>query len=242
MGKVFIGSFLALVIFSSCWNIFGKKVRGNGTVITSNLDMSNMSYRSIDVSGSMDVYVKQDSVSSVKIETDENLIRYIVVRTEGDELKIYPKDNYNLRPSGAIKVFVSGPVFKDFEASGACDFYSENKISDPEKISLDLSGACNATMDLNAPEVSVDISGSGSAILKGETKNLEADGSGSSRFKCFDLKAENVEVDISGSGEAEVFASVKLDVEISGSGSVTYKGNAAVNQKISGSGSVKKVE
>ncbi|MCC7401284.1 MAG: DUF2807 domain-containing protein [Chitinophagaceae bacterium] len=240
MRKIFIGSLLALVVFSSCWNVFGKRVHGNGAITTQARDLSG--YNSIDVSGDIDVYVKQDSVSSVKIETDENLLGYIIITTEGNVLKIYPRNNYNLRPSGSIKVYVSGPEFKRFEASGACDYYSENKISNSESIDLDLSGSCDAKMELKAPSVSAEISGSGSVTLKGEAKELKVDGSGSSDFKCFDLMAENVNVDISGSGDAEVFASVKLNVDVSGAGTVKYKGNAAVNQRISGSGSVKKVD
>ncbi|MBS1621922.1 MAG: DUF2807 domain-containing protein [Bacteroidetes bacterium] len=240
MKRVFIISVFSLFVFSSCWNVFGKRVSGDGRI--SNQSRSVSGFNNLDVGGNFDVYVRQDSVSSVKIETDENLMQYIVVRTEGNTLKIYPRDNYNLRPTGAIKIYVTAPSFSDFEISGSCDLYSENKIAGKDEISLDLSGSCDAKMELNAPKVSADISGSGSVTLKGETKELKVDGSGSSHFKCFELMAENVEVDITGSGNAEVFASVKLDVEVSGSGSVKYKGNATVNQKVLGSGSVSKVQ
>lgn len=199
-------------------------------------------YNSIDVSGDIDVYVKEDSVQSVKIETDENLVDYIVTRTEGSTLKIYPRDNSNLRPTHSIKVYVSGNNFKRFEASGACDYYSENKITNTESITLDLSGSCDATMELNAPKITASVSGAGKLILKGETKDLSLDASGSGDFKCFDMKAENVNVDITGAGDAEVFASMKLDARVSGAGTVKYKGNAAVNENVSGAGSVKKVE
>lgn len=240
MKKTSVFLISAIIVCSSCWNLFGKKVRGDGAIISQTRNVAG--YNSIEVSGNFDVYVKQDSMSSVKIETDENLLSYIVTRTDGGTLKIYPKDNYNLKPTQTVKIYVSGPEFKSLEASGACDYYSENKIQNSEKISLDLSGSCDAKMELNAPSISAEISGSGSVTLSGETRELEIDGSGSSHFKCFDMKAEKVNVDISGSGKAEVFASVKLDVEISGSGSVKYKGNATVNQKVTGSGSVSKIE
>ena len=97
-------------------------------------------------------------------------------------------------------------------------------------------------IELDAPEVYADLSGACSVQLKGSTKNLRMEGSGSSDFKCMELLAENVEVDISGSGYAEVYASVKLDVDVSGAGDIKYKGNATVNQHVSGAGSVKKVE
>jgi hypothetical protein len=240
MKRLFVLSILSLVIFSSCRDVFGKRIRGNGTVKTENRPVTG--YNSIDVSGAIDVYVKQDSAQNIKVEADENLLEYIVVKEEGGVLKIYPKDNYNLRPSGTIKVYVAGPNFRRFEASGACDYYSENKITNTESIVLDLSGSCDAKMELNAPKITAGVTGAGKLTLKGETKELVVDGTGSSDFNCFELMAENVNVDITGAGDAEVYASVKLDVSVSGAGTVKYKGNAAVNQKVSGAGSVKKVE
>ncbi len=137
---------------------------------------------------------------------------------------------------------MSSPEFDRLEASGACDIFSDNKISATNELYIDLSGSCEATIELNAPKVIADLSGASDVNLRGETKEFVADGSGSTGIRCFDLMAENVRIDISGSGNAEVFASVKLDVDISGAGDVKYRGNASVTQHISGAGSVKKVD
>jgi hypothetical protein len=240
MKKILLLSLLALIVFSSCRQLFGKRIRGNGVIKTETRAVTG--YNSVDVSGAMDVYIKQDSVQSIKIETDENLLEYITVREEGGVLKIYPKDNSNLKPSGSIKVYVAGPDFRRLEASGACDYYTENKISNAESIAIDLSGSCDANLELNAPRITAEVTGAGKLTLKGEAKELEVEGTGSSHFKCMEMMAEDVKVNITGSGDAEVFASVKLDVKVSGSGSVRYKGNASVSQKVAGSGSVKKVD
>ena len=42
----------------------------------------------MDVGGNIDLYVKQDSNRSVRIEADENLMQYIEVKMEGDKLVI----------------------------------------------------------------------------------------------------------------------------------------------------------
>jgi len=170
------------------------------------------------------------------------LLPYIETREEGGTLYIDMKENFNLKPTGAIKVFVSGSGFRKFSASGACDLYTQNLVSNTESISIDLSGSCDAEMELNAPRVKAGLSGSGSIKLRGQTKDLELDGTGSTSLKCVDMMAENVNVDITGSGRAEVFASLKLDVEVAGSGSVKYKGSPSINQHVTGSGSVKKFE
>ena len=240
MKKIFLWLLLIIVTASSCHYMFAKRVRGNGTIKTETRTAGQ--FTAIDVSGSINVYAKQDSVSSIRIEADENLMEYIRVDNEGGTIRIHEEEGFNLRPTKEIRVYVSGPSFKRFEASGACDIYSENKITNTEAITISLSGACDVKMEVNAPKVSADLSGAGTIDLRGDTKELWIDGSGSTDVKCFEMMSENTHVEISGAGDAEVHASVKLDVHVSGAGSVRYKGNASVNQDVSGAGSVKKVE
>jgi len=147
-----------------------------------------------------------------------------------------------LIPSGDLKVYVSAPVFNNIDASGACDIIGQTKISNPEDLSLHVSGAGDIQMEVDAPKLKAEVSGSGSINLKGQTKDVDLDLTGAGHAHCYELLAENTKVEISGAGSAEVYASVKLDAEVSGAGSVSYKGNASdVNQHVSGAGSVKRV-
>lgn len=240
MKKVVLYSILAFLVFSSCRQIFGKRIRGNGNVKTEARTAG--SFTNINVSGNIDIYVRQDSVSSIKVEADENLLEYIVVDNNDGTLEIHPRSGYNLRPRKTIKVYVGNNTFRKFNASGACDIFTENRISVDGTIDINLSGASDVKMDIKAPKIEADLSGAGNINLRGETKDFVVSGSGSTDIRCFDLLSENTEIKLSGAGNAEVFASVKLDVHVSGAADVKYKGNAAVSQKISGAGSVKKVE
>ncbi len=240
MKRTVFFSFFSILLFSSCHHFLGKRVSGSGTIKTETRTAG--AFTAVDARDNFDVYIKQDSARSIKVEADDNLMEYIDVYEEGDKLIIQGKDGYNLQPSKNIKVYISSPAFKKLEASGACNIYSEDTIRSTESIAMDLSGACEIRMDINAPKVGAELSGACKVELKGQTKDLSLEGSGSSHFRCMDLLAENVDVDISGAGDAEVFASVKLKVEVSGAGDVKYKGNASVSQSISGAGSVKKVE
>ena len=240
MNRILLFSFLSLLLFSSCDHFMGKRVSGNGTIKTETRTAG--AFTAVAVSGNIDVYIKQDSTRSIKVETDENLMEYIEVFEEGDRLIIRRKDGFNLRPSKNIKVYVSSPAFRTLKASGSCDIYSENSIISTDAITIDLSGSCDAKVDIQSPKVDAGLSGACRVELKGKTKDLSIDGSGSTNIRCMDLLAENVDIEISGAGDAEVYASVKLDVSVSGSGDVRYKGNATVSQHVSGAGSVKKVE
>jgi hypothetical protein len=240
MKRIFVILFLAISMLTSCSDFFGRRVRGNGKLATETRTAA--SFSGVKVSGAIDLYVRQDSSPSIKIQADENLLKYIEIRNDGNMLVIRTKSGVNLRPSRSIRVYIGAPAFSRLEASGACDIFSENRISSLEALKIDLSGASDAKLDVNAPKVEVDVSGAGTVTLKGETRDFSVDGSGSTDIKCYELLSENTKVDISGAGSAEVFASVKLDVDVSGAADVRYKGNGTVSQRVTGAGSVKKTD
>ena len=240
MRQFFIVAVSSLLVFSSCREIFAKRIRGNGNITTQNRSAGQ--FNSIDVSGSIDVYARQDSSYSIKVEADENLQQYVETVNEGSVLRIKTEEGFNLRSSRQIKVYVSSPMFQKFEASGACNIFSQGKISSSSAINFDLSGSCDVTMDVNAPKIAAEASGACSLKLRGEVKDFHVRGSGSTDIKSLELLAENVDLDISGAGDADVYASVKLSGTISGAASVNYKGSAQTDIHTSGATSVKKID
>ncbi len=231
--------FLA-IICSSCHYIGGKRIHGNGNNVAQTRDAGK--FNSVDVSGAIDVYLKQDSTQSVKVETDENLQQYVEVYENNGVLVVSPKDNYNLDPTHKIKVFVTAPAFRVIGVSGASTITSENKLVSAESMDIDLSGASEAKVDIKAPRINAEVTGASTITLRGGTKDLNVVGSGASGAKCFDLMTENTTVDISGASSAEVFASVKLDAQASGASGISYKGNPAITQDINGASSIKKID
>ena len=231
---------VALSIFlTSCHNFFGEHIHGDGNIKKENRSVST--FTGVDVSGGLDIYVKQDSATSVTIETDANLQQYIITRVEDGVLHIYQENNTSIEGTKGITIHVSNPSFNSFEASGACDIRGENKIQYANEIQLHATGASNIELDLNAPKVSGEISGASGLKLSGTTKDLMINASGASNAKCYELMTENADVDLSGASSANVFASVKITGEASGASDLRYKGSATtVTVNTSGAGSVKK--
>lgn len=240
MKLTFLFSCFLAIICSSCHYIGGKRIPGNGNNVAQTRDAGK--FNSVDVSGAIDVYLKQDSTQSVKVETDENLQQYVEVYENNGVLVVSPKDNYNLDPTHKIKVFVTAPAFRVIGVSGASTITSENKLVSAESMDIDLSGASEAKVDIKAPRINAEVTGASTITLSGETKDLNVVGSGASGAKCFDLMTENTTVDISGASSAEVFASVKLDAQASGASGISYKGNPAITQDINGASSIKKID
>ena len=228
------------MLLFSCRNIFGKRVHGDGNVTTQDRPVNE--FKNIEVGGAAKVFVSQGDQHSVKVEVDENLQQFVEVYQEGDKVVVREKSGFNLDPTGDLKVYVTSPVYNDFDVSGACDIIGQTPINNPENLAMHISGAGDMKMEVNAPRISAEVSGSGNIDLKGETKSAELSLTGAGHAHCFDLKSETTKVDISGAGSAQVFASVRLDAEVSGAGSVDYKGGASVDQHVSGAGSVHKVD
>ena len=238
----FLWLLLALpVMLTSCQHFMGKRVRGNGNIKTEDRSVSD--FKNVEVSGAAKVLVSQSDHPSVKIEGDENLLQYIEVNQEGDRIIVRDRPGFHLMPTNDMRIYVATKIFNRIKASGACDIIGQTKISNPEDLEMQVSGAGDIKMEVDAPRLTASVSGSGSIDLKGQTKDVDLDLTGAGHAHCYDLLAENTKVDISGAGSAEVFASVKLDASVSGAGNVNYKGNATtVNQHVSGAGSVHKAD
>lgn len=240
MKRLLLFAVLTAVLFSSCDFFHGRNIRGNGNVTTETRDFSN--FNIIEVASAIDLYVKQDSAYSVKVQIDEDLQPYILITQDGGTLRVRQERNTNLDATGRIKVYVSTPDIRQVGASGACKLFSENMLVSAESIGVHLSGASHARLDLKAPGISVEMSGASSIALKGETKDFILEGSGASHAKCYDLMTENANVDVSGASSTEVFASVKLDADASGASHIRYRGNASVSKHESGASKVTKAD
>ena len=228
-----------VISFSSCINFGGRRVNGNGH-ITTDVRSAKVTDR-IKVLGSMDV-ILNEGPSSIKVETDENIIPYIITDVKDGMLEIRTENDVNINTSNKVKVYVTTPSISDINIAGSGNVNSEARFNSNEKINFSISGSGDIDCAVNAPEVDASISGNGDIKLEGETKDVSVHIIGNGDYQSNSLKAENARVNITGSGDVSLFADATLHVEITGSGSVKYKGNATVDKKITGSGSVEKIE
>ena len=213
-------------------------VRGNGNVIQE--DRSVGAFQSVEGNGFMNIYLTQGPTTSVRLEGESNVLKYIETRVEGGKLIVGTLHDINLTTSHDLNVYVTLPKLTDVTLSGSGDIVGKNQLSSTDPIDVTLSGSGSATLDVDAPSVESTLNGSGKVTLQGQTKDLKVQIAGSADFFGNDLKSENAKVTIMGSGNAHVFSSVKLDVTIGGSGDVTYGGDPALSSNVYGSGSLKK--
>lgn len=223
MKKQFITTliiFISLTLNAQSW-WGGKKVKGNGKVITKTRSINK--FDKVSVGGSFDVNLIAGTEGKITLKGEENLLPYIETTVKNGKLKVQFKENTNIRTTKRLIVTIPFESINAISLGGSGDVRVQKIIkSDEIFISIGGSGSINANIDTNTIKAS--IGGSGNIKLKGNTSNFKCSIAGSGNIKAYDLDAETLKASIAGSGSVETTVSTKIKASVVGSGSVYYKG------------------
>jgi len=225
------------------------KIEGNGQMAIETRQL--VSFNKIDNTGTFNVYIKQDSVFSVTIQAESNLVPHVRTIINGNTLKIDTREN--LKENYPVNVFVSTPVIEGAYLSGSGFVSLDSLDTDYLEIALSGSGKIQGYTETNSLVVKISgsgiidlasytntsdirISGSGDIYLTGASSSGSFSISGSGQIKSSGFSQNECVAKISGSGDMFLNVSDFLDVTIAGSGSIYYIGNPSTNVKITGSG------
>jgi len=235
---------VTLLLFAITFSAFtikgtNEKVKGSGNIKEENRNEGP--FRSISTSGSYNVYIQQGAKSDIKIEADDNLLPYIVTKVSSNELEIYTKKGYDIKPSKTINIYVTIDQLEELSSSGSGGFYSKGKLKG-NSVKFSFSGSTNTELDIDASDLKVDVSGSSHLNLKGSIPATKYSISGSADIEALELQSSNADISISGSGKLDVVAEKKLDISVSGMGKIRYKGTPVINQSSSGMAKISKID
>jgi hypothetical protein len=222
-----------LFILNSC-NI----TTGSGNIISQKRQVGN--FTGITASQSIDVEVTIGTVTEVRVEADDNIMKHVITDVAGDGVLNIKIENMVSINNTHVKVFITTPGLKSIGASSSANVKVLGVIKSDGKVSFDASSSGDIEAEVDAPEVSAEASSSGSVTLSGRTKNFTADASSSGDIKSAGLLTENTTASANSSGSADVHASVSLNADASSGGDITYRGAAAVKKDESSGGSVEK--
>lgn len=235
---------MSLLLFAFVFSAFtvtgtNEKVKGSGTIKEENRNEGP--FRSISTSGSYNVYIQQGTKSDIKIEADDNLLPFIVTKVSGNELEIYTRKGYDIKPSKTINIYVTLDQLEGLTSSGSGGFYSKGKLKGGN-VKFTFSGSTNTELELDASDLKVEVSGSSKLNLKGTIPATKYDISGSADVEALELQSSTANIAISGSGKLDVVAEKKLDISVSGMGKIRYKGTPVINQSSSGMAKISKID
>ncbi|MEO7307979.1 MAG: head GIN domain-containing protein [Ferruginibacter sp.] len=221
-----------LVTIASC-----RSTTGSGKLITQTRPAGN--FDGINVSGDFEVEVKIGTGTSVVIEADDNIMKYIETTTAGSTLKIYTEGLHNYSDVH-MKVYITTPSLKKINASSSADVMVEQPLVSTDKLVFKASSGSEIKTEVDAPEVSADASSGATISLHGKTRSYYAESSSGADIKSWDLLSENTTVSVSSGASAKVHASIKLNATASSGASISYHGAANVVKSVSSGASVEK--
>ena len=200
-------------------------------------------FQGIDLSGSMDLKVRQGTPQSVQVEADDKLLPLLETVVEGSgadaRLKVRWKRGQSVHTRAKVVVTIVVPKLHAVALAGSGDLQLD--ALDTPALKLSISGAGDARFkELSTEDLVLSMSGSGDVAGQGKARRLKISIAGSGDVRLAELLSDEVRVSIAGSGDAAVNAQKTLEVSIAGSGDVTYVGTPSVKSSVAGSGSVTK--
>jgi hypothetical protein len=228
-----------MVIFAatSCIRIVG--IRGSGNVKSE--DRSVSGFDSISIGSGMNLFLKQGSSESLKIEAEDNILPLIITAVENGKLKIKYK---NLLIGGLnlikpVNIYLTVKDLKEIDVSSGVKIESEEIKSDSLKI--DLSSGAEGNMIIISKKLIVGLSSGSTLEISGQADSQDIDVSSGAAYRARDLISKSIVVDVSSGSNAVVNASESLDVKISSGATVEYAGSPKVTSDISSGGVLKSI-
>lgn len=225
-----------LLLVNSCDELFNECIEGNNNLEIEYRAVTN--FTGITNTTAYDVRISYDSVQSLAIEADENLLEFIRTSVRGENLYIEIENNECLEPRNRIIFRIGVPYIESVELTGSGDI----DVTGYNLKDLELYSTGSGNLDVSsiiANTVDVTLSGSGDITMSGKASSAEYVISGSGYIRADDFTVSDCYVSSSGSGDTYLRALGTLEIIISGSGDVIYYGDPElVPPVITGSGNV----
>jgi len=210
---IFVGLIVPIVA------VFGagrwmKGIRGSGDILTEFRDVKP--FTGISLALPCEVEIENNEEQEVTIETDDNILGYILSYVQEDILHINTKNN--LSPSKHIVVKIKTNQLSSLKTSGSARV-NIDKIKE-ESLKIVISGAAKLTGNGKVNDLDISISGMGAVSFK-------------------EIKTQKTKLKISGSGKADLYVEESLDASINGAGKANVWGKPTqVNKRINGLGKI----
>jgi hypothetical protein len=216
--------FLCITLFSatilcSCHNV---KI-GDGDIIEYQNytdSTSTLHFTEIVVNMDCNVYLKQDTMSIVRVSGYENLVPYVFAVVENNQLKISLEpgvvfDNNN------ININITAPLYTKISLNSSASIYSNDSIT--------------------GNKIEIVNNGSGIISIYGDMNLVDSYSASTGVTRLCALQADTVNATMFGSGILSTKPVNRLNAQVPGSGQIEYLGSPSISFSLTGSGSIAQI-
>lgn len=204
-------------------------IRPEGEVTSREANFSG--YSALQVSDAFNVNVQfSDTEEKITIKANENLHDRIIVKMEGQTLRIGLKNYTNIKGSATLDAFIVTNRITNFDVSGASKLSLESELIASEA-DIKLSGASEFKGALDLDRLELEAGGASHLNIFGNTAMLNASLSGASTLEDYDFTIGKLNLRMAGASDTYLSVDQSIDIEASGASKLSYKGNAEVREK-----------
>jgi len=234
---VFLGTVAGCMVINS--NL-GKRIEGNGKIVTEEIKAEHIS--KIENKGVFNIVIKQGKQQKITIETDENILPYLIVMVKDGKISFSQDKDVNIKPTKSVIYLTLGNL-SELDNLGTGNITIDDFIP---KATLNIINEGTGNIEgniLSDNKILIDNSGTANVNISGKSRILIIDNSGTGNINALEFRADEVSVNNSGTGNVKVFAQENISIKNKGTGSVKYKGSPNVKSlSVKGSGRVKHIE
>lgn len=213
-------TFLLIMTLLSCnANLnLNDGVEGSGNVITEKRTI-NENFDKIAASTGVTVIVEQGSPTDIEVETDDNLMQYVVTKVENGTLIVKIEGNINTMSSIDVRVRMSS--IAGLESTSGSRITSKNTLKG-STIAVKSSSGSEIDAILEYENVSCESSSGSTITVAGKALKLETASSSGSEIDADELAANDVFSQSSSGSSTTVKPILKLDAKASSGSSIDY--------------------
>lgn len=228
---------MIILTATSCIRIVG--IRGSENVKSEDRNVSG--FNSVSVSSGMNLYLKQGSTESLKIEAEDNILPLIITKVEDGKLEIKYKNFLlgGLSLHKSVNVYLTVKDLKEVDVSSGVRIESEEIRSDDLKINL--SSGAEGNIIIVSKNLIADISSGSRLEISGQTDSQDIDLGSGGEYSAKNFISKTAVVHASSGSNAVVNVSENLDVDISSGATVEYIGSPKVVSDISSGGVLRSI-
>lgn len=213
-------SFLvSLTLFSCNTNLnFGNGIEGSGNIIIEKRKINDL-FDKVSASTGINVIIEQGTPNLVEVETDDNLMQYVITKVENGILIVKMEGTTNTMSSIDVRVRMNS--ITGLESSSGATIETKNTLKGTN-VSIKSSSGSEIVAVLEYEMVSCESSSGSNIVVSGKTLKLETASSSGSEIEADKLAANEVFSQSSSGSSTRVKPIVKLNGKASSGSAIEY--------------------
>ncbi|MCF7841909.1 MAG: DUF2807 domain-containing protein [Lentisphaeria bacterium] len=224
---------MMVLVLSHC-TFLGIPVDGSGSMVTTQRQVTP--FTEIEASGKLDMELVADSLCTISIEAQENLVPYI--RTEVKNHRLIISTTAPLRSTSPVRVMVTLPAIARLEVSQFGKISATGPLP-AEEFTAVIRKSGTIAMELSTKTARLFLTDTEIVRIKGTTHTVEATLYGRAILDSRALTATVGRAHVYGPSQCSIFASKVLFANVDGPGEIIYYGQPEeLNRQVNGPGQI----